>query len=231
MELPDWIGQVFLGGGGGAAIALGLFRFLGQNWIKNKLNKDLETAKAEISIHAAKRLRLQDKEYEVFPEIWARLSDSKASLQAALIQFRPMPDLDRMSQEDFESWLDSAGLDEKEKRALKSSTDRNSEFERILDYRALRKANEKYFEFQTYFEKNRIFLSPEVRETFDEIKGPLRKSWAAKKADIDLADRAGGEDYLSKAMGVYKDEVEPLMAELEEIVQRRLFPDQVDKKQ
>ncbi len=231
MDLPDWVGQVVIAGGGGAAIAFGLFRFWGQNWIKLRLDKDLETAKAEISIHAAKRLRLQDKEYEVFPEIWARLCDSRASLDAALMLFRTMPDLDRMSDDDFENWLEGVDLTDEEKRALKSSTMRLSLFSRILDHRGLRKAEESYFEFQTYFEQNRIFLSPEIRNKFEEIRGLLRKSWAARQVDLELADESGGRDLLREALDVYTEDVVPLMAELEEIIQRRLFPDQVDTKQ
>ncbi|MDE0330698.1 MAG: hypothetical protein OXL41_02430 [Nitrospinae bacterium] len=228
MELPDWIGQFLLAGGGGAAIAFGLFRFWGQNWIKLQLDKDLETAKSEISIHAAKRLRLQDKEYEVFPEIWARLSDSRASLESALVQFRAMPDLDRMSDDDFEKWLEGTDLTDEEKQIMNSSTDRLSLYNKYLDYKALRKAQENYLEFQTYFEKNRIFLRPEIRMKFDKIGGLLKECWTAKKVDVDQTDQTnwGGQvDYLTKAFKVYTDEVKPLMGELEEMIQGSLFPE------
>ena len=227
MDSPDWIGQVLLAGGGATAILIGLFQFWGKNWIKHQLNKDLENAKAEISIHAAKRLRLQDKEYEVFPEIWARLSDSRASLADALMQFRTMPDLNRMSDDDFESWLKGIDLTDEEKQAMNSSTNRFSLFNKILDYKALQKAKENYSEFQIYFEKNRIFLSPEIRNKFDEIRGLLRQSWVAREVQLDENDRA----LLKEALDLYTKEVEPLMEELEEIVQRRLFPDQADTKQ
>ena len=206
-------------------IAFGLFRFWGQNWIKLQLDKDLETAKSEISIHAAKRLRLQDKEYEVFPGIWARLSDSRASLESALVQFRAMPNLDRMSDDDFEKWLEGTDLTDEEKQVMNSSTDRLSLYDKILDYKSLRRAQENYLEFQTYFEKNRIFLRPEIRMKFDEIGGLLRKSWAAKKVDVDQTDPSGRVDFLTEAWEIYTDEVEPLMGELDEMIQGSLFPE------
>ena len=225
MELPNWIGQVLVAGGGGAAIAFGLFKFFGQNWIKHQLAKDLELAKSEISFHAAKRLKLHDKEYEVFPEIWARLSDAKATLQAALMEFRTMPDFNRISDEDFRKWLESTDLEDEEKAEMIASTDRMSLFNRILDYRSLWRAEESFFEFQTYLQKNRIFLSPDIREKFDEIKNLLRKAWAARKTDVRLAGQDGSIDFLTKALDIFNVEVEPLMGELEDIIQGKLFPE------
>ena len=85
MELLGWIVQeLIIGGGAGAAVAWGLFRFLGQSWIKHRLDKELERAKSEITIHAEKRLKLHDKGFEVFPEIWMRLIDVRSSLVYAL---------------------------------------------------------------------------------------------------------------------------------------------------
>ncbi|MFQ5356706.1 MAG: hypothetical protein ACE5DY_09540 [Mariprofundaceae bacterium] len=225
MELPDWIGQVIVAGGGGAAIAFGLFKFFGQNWLKHQLAKDLEMAKSEISFHAAKRRKLYDKEYEVFPEIWARLSDAKATLQAALMEFRTMPDFNRISGEDFMKWLESTDLEDEEKEEMVASTDRMFLFNRILDYRSLRRAEESFFEFQTYLQKNRIFLSPDIREKFDEIKNLLRKAWAARKTDVRLDGQTGSVDFLTKALDIFNDEVEPLMGELEDIIQGKLFPE------
>lgn len=227
MELPDWIGQMLVAGGSSGVIVFALFKFFGENWIKHQLAKDLEVAKSEISFHAAKRIRLQDKEYEVFPEIWAKLCDAKACLQAAIMGFRMMPDLSRMAEEDFKQWLNSTDLADIEKEKMISSRDRMSLFNRILDHRNLRRAEESFREFQTYLQKTRIFLSPEIRGKFDEIKSLLRKAWAAKKTDIHFTEQeqTGCIEFLTKALDIFNNEVEPLMGELENIIQGKLFPE------
>ncbi len=83
MKLPKWISQAFVSGIGGGTVAL-LVMFFGENYIKHPLDEKLEQAKSEITLHAAKRLKLHDKEFEVFPEIWARLIEAKASLETAV---------------------------------------------------------------------------------------------------------------------------------------------------
>ena len=76
--------SVVAAGSGGALVALGLFKYLGQSWIKHQLTKDLERAKAEISLLSSRRMKLHDKEYEVFPELWARLIKASNSLSASI---------------------------------------------------------------------------------------------------------------------------------------------------
>lgn len=225
MELPDWTGQVLLAGGGGAAVTFALFKFLGQNWIKHQLAKNLEQAKSEISFHAAKRLRLQDKEYEIFPELWTRLSDAKTSLSACLLEFRTFPDFGKMNDDEFSRWLESQDFEKDEKKVLTEADNKFNVLDKILDFRNLKKAESDYLVFQDYFQKNRIFLSPELREKFDEIQGFLRKVWASKKTDFSYASQHGNADHFMKALDTYDENVQPLITELETIIQRKLFPE------
>ena len=168
MELPGWIVQALIGGGGGAAVAWGLFRFLGQSWIKHRLDKELERAKSEITLHAAKRLKLHDKGFEVFPEIWARLIDAKASLEAAMGELREAPDFSRMDKEKFEKWLESRNLTESEKDSMVNAANRKSCFDSIQDNRSLKRASE--FEFQTYLQKTGFFLTMRLEASLTRLK-------------------------------------------------------------
>lgn len=226
MSFPDWLWQSLLSGAGaGAAVAFGLFKFLGENWVKHQLAKDLEYAKPEISFHAAKRLKYQDQEYEVLPELWVRLSKAKAAMQVAVIEFRKMPDFSRMSGGDFEEWLSSKNLDEAEKEALRRSSDKPKKFGEILDYRRLNKAGECLDEFRDYLQKNRIFLSPEVREKLDQIQAALTTVWAHRTVDIQYIQPQRGLDLMEKALDCLNNEIQPLMEETESIIQRKLFPE------
>lgn len=235
MIIPEWIIQLIGIASVGAAAAAAIFVFFGKRWIshlfakeleqeKAELTKQLEQAKSEISFYAAKRLTLHNKEYDVFPEIWSRLSDAKSALQNSLMEFRSMPDIDRMTKDDLKAWIVGIDIDEDEKNAIIGSNERMKLFNRILDYRRLRDAEEKFHEFQDYFQKQRIFLSPDVRGKFDEIKGLLRKAWAAKTTDVRLNGQ-GSQDFFSKALDIFNDEVEPLMKEIEDIIQGKLFPE------
>lgn len=225
MDLPDWIGQVILAGGGGAAAAFGLFKFLGQNWIKHQLSKDLEVAKAEISLLSSRRMKLHDKEYEVFPEIWSRLMRASQSLTASVYSFNQMPDFNRMNDEEIIKWAERNDLDEDEKEFLLKSDDRTTAFSRVLDFRKLRDAEKYFYEFKEFLQANRIFLSPDVKVKFDEIENKLRSSWAARKVDFDHRGGAGQQDFLLKAFDICEKEVKPLIGDIEAIVQKQLFPE------
>ena len=90
---------------GGASI-WAFLKFFGESWLQHHLAKDLERAKSEISVYAARRLKLHDKEYEVFPDIWSLLCDAKSAISLCLLEFRTLPDVSRMSDTEFREWVE-----------------------------------------------------------------------------------------------------------------------------
>lgn len=227
---PDslaFIGKLIAAGGSGAIVAFWVFRLLGRGWMEHELAKRLEAAKAEISILAARRLKLHDKEYVVFPTLWSKLNKVFGSLSRAVISFRQIPDFDRMQGSDIEFWLTSSGLSDGEKSYFTRENDKSRAYGRILDFQSLNEARKDYFKFHTYFENNRIFLSPEVKQKFDQLDAFLWDLWVAKKMDFDLRDfiQNTGKDYIREAWDTLNKKVKPLMAEIESLVQARLFPE------
>lgn len=213
---------------GGASI-WAFLKFFGESWLQHHLAKDLERAKSEISVYAARRLKLHDKEYEVFPDIWSLLCDAKSAISLCLLEFRTLPDVSRMSDTEFREWVEGDEFTIDEQAVLLGASDRFAMLNRVLDFRNLRDAEIKLHQFQTYFAKHRIFLSPEIREKFDEIRDLLRKSWAAKKTDFRLDGSASQTDFLGKALDVLQNEIDPMMLEIEKLIQGKLFPESEHK--
>lgn len=218
------IGQVVAAGGGGALVAFAIFRSLGKGWIENQLAKDLEAAKSEIALLSARQLKLHDREYAVFPEIWAKLQKAVASLGGAIISFREIPDFNRQSEVEQDEWLTRSDLSEDEKRYFLAQADKVRTYSRILDWRDLVRAREDFIEFRTFFHANRIFIRPEIKEKFDQIDNLLNSSWVSKKMDWDGYSRGGETNFLSEALKKYEREIKPLMAEIEGLVQGTFFP-------
>ena len=225
----DSIGELILSfiaaGGGSALIAWGLFKHFGKSWIGHQFAKDLEVAKTEISLLASRRMKLHDKEYEVFPELWARLIKASNSLSASIASLKTMPNFSRKSDEDIREWVDHRDLTEEEKSYFFESQDKVEAFDRIIEYRNISDAEKCFDEYRQYLQANRIFLSPEIKGKFDQIEALLRKSWAAKKVDLSHQGNTGGTDFLMKALDLFEDEVKPLMSKLELLVQNKLFPE------
>jgi hypothetical protein len=221
----SWLGQLVAAGGGGALVAYGVFKFLGKSWIENQLAKDLEVAKSEISLLAARKMKLHDREYIVFPEVWSKLNKAFASLGNAVISFREIPDLGRMSEAELKTWVERSDLSEDEKAYLLGERDRFRAYSRILDWRSLRQANKDFVDFHNCLQINRIFLSPEIKEKLDQIGTFLRGAWVAKKMDWDGHKLNEGKSFLSEAYEKYDKQAKPIMLEIETLVQGKLFPE------
>ncbi len=220
----SWLGQLVTTGGAAAIVAYGLFKFLGKGWIENQLAKDLEVAKSEIFLMAARKMKLHDREYVVFPEVWAKLNKAYASLGNAVISYRKIPDLNHMSDTELQTWMGRTDLSDDEKGYLADEKDKYSAYNRILDSRSLLQANLDYIDFYTHLQANRIFLSLDIKEKLDQIDSLLRDVWAAKKMDGGGHKLDDGKSYLSDAYEKYSKQAKPIITEIETLVQGKLFP-------
>lgn len=219
------VGQLVTAGGGGALVAFALFRFLGRNWIEHELAKKLEAAKAEIGLLAARRMKLPDREYIVFPEVWAKLNKAVGTLGAAIISFRQFPDFNRQTQEERDVWLARSDMSDEERDYFARESDKIRAYSRILDFRALRDAGQAFNDFRECFHANRIFISPAIKSKLDEIDDLIKESWIAKKMDLEGLSRGGDTNWLLKAHDTHEKQIKPLMLEIEGLVQGKLFPE------
>jgi len=153
MELPDWLTQVFIGSASGIAVGFGLFKFLGENWIKHRFAKDLEQAKSEISLHVAERMKIYDKEYEVLPKIWKKLVAVKKAIRSAKAMYEFGLEFDDFEYEDIQkydtsSWINEEKLNPYEKKIFSSTPDKNMAECQIIYYRKAFNAQKAYKEFK-----------------------------------------------------------------------------------
>jgi hypothetical protein len=224
------VGQLVAAGGGGALIAFVVFRFLGKNWIEHQFANRLEATKSEISILSARRLKLHDREYVVFPELWCRLNKVVNSLNQAVISFHMIPNLGRFTADELDSWLTSSDLSEDERSYFTSETDKTRAYSRILGLRDLNGAHKDFVAFHTYLQDNRIFLSPDIKDKLGEIDKSISGSLVAKKMDSGGYGVDSEKSYLLEAVEMLDKQVKPLMVEIELLVQARLFPESSNSK-
>lgn len=230
------IGKVVVGGGACVAVAYALLKIFAKSWLDNQfaqklevarseLAKDLEAAKSELSILSARRLKLHDREYVVFPELWSKLNRVFVSLNQAVVSLRQVPDFQRMEATDLDSWVNRSDLSDNEKSYFNLERDKGRAYVRILDLRDLNRAKGDYYEFRTYLQDNRIFLSPEVKGKLCEIDKAIHASLVAKEIDWDGLGHGTGKSYLMEALDTLDKQVKPLMGEIEFLVQAKLFPE------
>jgi hypothetical protein len=196
--------QLVVAGGGGAAIAYVIFRFLGKSWIENQLAKDLEIAKSEISMLATRRMKLHDKEYVVFPELWSKLNNAFDSLDQAITLFRESPDFQSMGVDSLNEWLNGSDLSDNEKSYFVGEKNKGLAYCKILERRDLLVAYKEFGDFHKYLQSNRIFLSPEIKENFDQIDSLIQESLTAKTMDLKGYSNANN-NFLLEALNKFKN--------------------------
>src|SRR2546422_9956398 len=95
-------------GGGAAALAYGLFVWLGKHWLEQQFAKDLEEFRHEqakeiehvrhdINSLFSRVSKIHDREFEVLPTAWKLLHESYGRAFQACSPLREFSDLSRMS--------------------------------------------------------------------------------------------------------------------------------------
>ncbi|CAI2717523.1 hypothetical protein [Nitrospina watsonii] len=224
-KFASWL----LSAAGGAGLLLLFLKIWGQNWIESKFLKDLELFKAqklhEFDILLKRKIKWHEKEHESLSESWKKLVMAHRSLKGAIFSFRKSPDLERMSREEFNRFLESGDLSNDEKEYLTGNREGlNTAYSRILDIRSLNDAHKAFLEFNLYFDTNKIFLRPHIKEKFQEADDYIWSAWVSQKMSYDLRDSKA--DFAIKALDTEKDKIAPLIKDIENIVQKELFPEQ-----
>lgn len=100
-----------------------------------------------------------------------------------------------------------------------------SAYGRILDVRDLNRCRDDYVSFHSYFRENRIFLSPVIKDKLDQIDTLMRDVWSDRKFYLEEKNSREGREFMKSAWNKYNKETVPIMDEIEQLFQDRLFPE------
>lgn len=230
-EIFELLGKVITWVASGATGAFFLIKFWGEKWIENKFLKELELFKAqklhELNLLLTRKTKWHEKEHEVLSESWKKLIKAHESLQVAISFFRQCPDLNEYSVEELERFMNDHQLSNREKAFMKDSRkDYTSAFSKILDHRTLNDAKAAFREFHTYFEENKIFLRPHIKEKFLTVDDHIWSAWVSWKMELRGTRRE--EDLGMVAFEKENNEIKPLIKDIENIIQKELFPEQLE---
>src|SRR5690606_22536041 len=100
--------QMLASGGGGAVVAYFLFQYLGDDWIESKVADRLERLRHQQALELQRlrvqsdalltgAIRLQEKEFLVLPEAWAKLDEAHGLVAWLASPLQQYADVDRMN--------------------------------------------------------------------------------------------------------------------------------------
>lgn len=223
------LGKLVFYGGGGGAIAYGIFVFLGKKWIENKFatkleeyklaqNKEIEDFRYRINTLFNRVAKIHEKEYEVLPEAWVMLHDAHDYISRLVSPFRQYPDFNQLKVLEIKRILKNYKWEEQQIDDLISANDKNKYFEEKIFYQYLREAKLKYSEFHKYIIRNRIFFSNELKEQFNKADDLM---WDTI-IDREVGEHAKDFKMIHQSYKQLKENIEVIIDTIEELVQKRL---------
>jgi hypothetical protein len=175
-----WVVALLVAGGGLAAVAFWIFKLLSEKWLNAKFaqrleayrhtpQRELEQLKFEISALMDRTVKLHQKEFDVLPEAWGRLTDAHGITTSVTAAFQQYPNLEQMNKEQLEEFLESSPLQKWQRTELKSITGKNRYYMKAIGWQNIVKAQDACREFHVYLLKNGIFIPEPLKAKFVEL--------------------------------------------------------------
>jgi hypothetical protein len=227
--IGSFLGQMIAFGGGGAVIAYLLFQHLGKKWIENKFAErlnllrhqhalELQRLRLEIDALLSGAIKLQEKEFAVLPEAWAKLDEAHGLVAWVVSPMQQYADVQRMSTAQLEEFLAGTEFTASQKDEVRMSREKSKTYQEIVFWYRLQKVRAAFGELQTYVARNGIFLPPGLKEKFTKIAEMLWSAIVSKEVGHEARDWKMQNEGWQKI----KDETEPLYKSIEADIQARL---------
>lgn len=228
-EITKFLLQILAYGGGLVGVTYLLLQWLGKTWIENKLAQrldefrhqqalELQRFRVEIDAMLSGTVKLQEKEFLVLPEAWAKLDEAHGLVVWLVSPLQKYADVNLMTDVQLEEFLAGTTFTDSQKEDVRSSRDKGKTCQDIYFWHRLHKVKNAVADLQAYVARNGIFLPPDIESKFKKIAEMLRSAVVFKEVGHeaeDLKTQLEGWDKI-------KAEAEPLHLEIKGLIQTRL---------
>ncbi|HBP0074229.1 hypothetical protein ACEOIM_12580 [Pseudomonas aeruginosa] len=237
-QLYEMVGKVILYGGGSSAISFAIFKFLGTAWLENKFKKNLEQLRHEQTKEVQRlqmkidsmlngTLRLQEKEFEVLPDVWEKLDEACSLAESFVIPLQSYADVNGMSDEQLEEFLVEIKFSPVQIAEIRGASDRAKDFQGKVFFRRRNEARKALLEFNRVVERGGIFFPVELKGKLARLTSSINSVLVGMEVGQEAEDNKMKRD----AWEEYKSDVQPLRAEVERDIQARLQFHSLDRKE
>ncbi len=228
------VGLKIIGYSSGFALFFyGILKIFGKKWLDEKFskrleefkhfqNQEMENYKFQINKMFNRVLKIQEKEFEVLPEIWSKLQFSFGTLVNLTASFKTYPDLDRMTEPELTEYLDTLNFPKykiDELRSAKIKLDLFVKYQFQSDYYL---AYQKYVEFHQYLIINKIFLEKKLFDLFSEIDKKMYSMYISARHMDDPREKWELFFESKKEADEINQTIQPLIENLGIMIQQRL---------
>jgi hypothetical protein len=229
-DLLKLIGGVAAIGTASAAFAYAMFRIFTTKWIETRFSERLETFKHQqnqeierlrfrINTMMDWNVKLHQREFDILPETWSLLNEAFYTIEPIAIGFQQYPNLDEMSADRLEEFLEKSPLTVVQKTELKSDSNKIQYYRAVKTMHDLNTAIDSYNQFHLLLAKNAIFIVEPIKTAFLALDQMLKEAIIEHQVQPQQFDKGV----------ILNDKGKQLLKALEQGIQGRLWSSQDSK--
>lgn len=183
IDWPNVATNLIAAGGGGAAVAYAIFKGLGAKWIDNRFAKQLEESRQDhvtqiehlrfkIAGLLDRSSKLNQREFEVLPDIWEKCDGAYGAASYLLNPWRSSPDFAGLGERQFEEIVESLDIPSFRKDEMKVATpnERQSIYGEAMRWSELNRAKTAARDFSAALSRGSIYLHPDTHDKLKEFE-------------------------------------------------------------
>jgi hypothetical protein len=173
--------------GGGIAVigifvaaAYGLFKKFSEKWLDAKFaerseamrheqQKELEALRIQCARLIDRATKLNQREFDVIPEAWSRLCEAYERTRSLVASIQTYPDIDNMTSEQRNEFIDQCKLAQWEKKELDASEKKTEYYRKKILWHDYVETQKYVYELRMYIRKNSILMPKEIRKQFQKL--------------------------------------------------------------
>jgi len=185
----------FVGGSGIVTFILWLCKSYLDKWLGARFNeqleeykgrqaRELERLKLRINSEFDRVTKLNQKEFEVLPEIWRKLCLLFNQVELLNVDFHRVPDFQNMNDSQIDKFLTNEGFSDASKETILESANRQEAYGYAYNVKKLNTSIDLFNGFFETFQSSGVFIEPSLRDNLTRFSHDLKRVVVEKQMDI-----------------------------------------------
>ena len=190
---------------------------------KDAQNREIERLRSELRHLEDRGVRSNEREYEALVQAWGSFIDAYYATYSAIGGLRSRPNLDTMTDEEVDEWLETSEVSKSSKHYVKTSTRKSKALLEIERGKDINECSARLWDARTAVRRQSVFIPEHIEKQFENALAALSKVWAEQHT---LHAHPGAGAFPTEAtMQFVGGQGETIRFELRDLVRKRLLRD------
>jgi hypothetical protein len=195
--------------------------------LKAEQNRELERLKEQLNHLSDRGRRSNEMEFEAIETVWKTFVKAWLSTNTCVGAMIPLPDFNRISNEEVKKIAESSGFDDRDQATLLNSTDRRTDYVKLIRWKNVIEAQKDIYRARLTLREQRIFMPPEITKQFGDVIERMSSVQVERQMAL---EQPGGRDPFDNSSAWIKDCL-PVFENMATQANRRLFREERDMRQ